>query len=201
MSKRDPASLTAPEVSSAPEAPPSPEVPSAPEAPFAPGASPAAGEGARGAAGHLGYLLRQAAHVFRQRVDQTLGEIGLTAPQFSVLTMLAAYPGHSNADLARLALLTPQTMSVIVANLTAAGLVVARPHPVHGRIRRLALTEAGRSALAAAKTRVYALEAALLGGLPDAEDAVIRRWLAAVAAGAERGPEAPPDPDRQHRPD
>jgi DNA-binding MarR family transcriptional regulator len=33
------------------------------------------------------------------------------------LTMLAAYPGHSNADLARVAVLTPQTMSLIVANL------------------------------------------------------------------------------------
>ena len=53
---------------------------------------------------------------------------GMTLPQFSVLTMLAAYPGASGAALARLellTLLTPQTMSVIVANLEKAVLLRA----------------------------------------------------------------------------
>ncbi|MBT9291131.1 MarR family winged helix-turn-helix transcriptional regulator [Hyphomicrobiaceae bacterium 22] len=193
-SDRPTLNLTAPNRPAAIRTEPDPPSPASRPSPTT-AALPGAGEGARGAAGHLGYLLRQAAHVFRQRIDQALGAIGLTAPQFSVLTMLAAYPGHSNADLARLALLTPQTMSVIVANLAAAGLIVARPHPVHGRIRRLALTEAGRSALAAAKTRVYALETALLGGLPETDEAVIRRWLAGVAAGAGSGAGETSDPD------
>ena len=144
---------------------------------------PQAGEGKRGEEGHLGYLLRQAAHAFRNRMEQALGDLGLTQPQFTVLTMLAAYPGHSGADLARLALLTPQTMSVIVANLLKAGLVERRPHRVHGRIQQIELTAEGRKALQAAKARVEALERAMLGGLPEDEEAAIRRWLVAVAAG------------------
>ena len=64
---------------------------------------PEPGEGKRGEAGYLGYLLRQAAGAYRLRIERALLDIEVTPPQFSVLTMLAAYPGHSNADLARLA--------------------------------------------------------------------------------------------------
>ncbi|MEL6061043.1 MULTISPECIES: MarR family winged helix-turn-helix transcriptional regulator [unclassified Methylobacterium] len=142
---------------------------------------PEAGEGKRGMEGHLGYLLRQAAQAHRNRVERALDDLGLTLPQFSVLTMLAAYPGHSNADLARLALLTPQTMSVIVANLLKAALIARAPHQIHGRIQKIVLTDAGQSLLDAAKRRVYALETDMLGDLADAEQAVIRQWLVRIA--------------------
>ena len=92
---------------------------------------PKPGEGKRGEKGYIGYLLRQAAGAYRHRVELALADLDVTPPQFSVLTMLAAYPGHSNADLARLALLTPQTVSVIVANLERAGSIVRRRHAVH----------------------------------------------------------------------
>ncbi|MCJ2056522.1 MarR family transcriptional regulator [Methylobacterium sp. J-048] len=141
---------------------------------------PAVGEGKRGEDGHLGYLLRQAAHAHRQRVEQRLGDLGLTLPQFSVLTMLAAYPGHSSADLARLALVTPQTMSVIVANLLKAGLIVRTPHRVHGRIQSIALTDAGEATLGDAKQRVYALEAEMLRDLAPEAQAAIRQWLTRI---------------------
>lgn len=69
---------------------------------------PAPGEGKRGEAGHLGYLLRQAAAAQRLRMEQALADLPITAPQFALLTMLDAYPGSSNAELARLTLLTPR---------------------------------------------------------------------------------------------
>lgn len=146
---------------------------------------PASGEGKRGTDGHLGYLLRQAAHVHRQRVEAVLGDLDLTSAQFSALVMLEAYPSQSGAELARLALLTPQTMSTIIANLLKAGLVARRPHAVHGRIQQIALTERGEARLGAAKARVYGLEPALLAGLSPDEERIIRRWLAGIAAGAE----------------
>ncbi|MFG1344062.1 MarR family transcriptional regulator [Xanthobacter autotrophicus DSM 431] len=152
-----------------------------------PAGLPAPGEGKRGEGGHLGYLLRQAAHACRIRMEQALADLDLTPPQFSVLTMLDAYSGGSNADLARLALLTPQTMSVIVANLIKAGLVERRPHAVHGRIQQIELTSAGRTALAAAKARVCALEADLAQGLTGKAEAAVRGWLAGLATGLAEG--------------
>jgi DNA-binding MarR family transcriptional regulator len=142
------------------------------------------GQGKRGEDGYLGYLLRQAASAYRNRMEQALTDLDLTPPQFSVMTMLAAYPGRSNADLARLALLTPQTMSVIVANLAKAGLVQRKPHDVHGRIQQIELTDRAVALLARAKRRVYALERELREGLPEDAEHAIRGWLVAIAAGS-----------------
>ncbi|WP_312015674.1 MarR family transcriptional regulator [Bradyrhizobium liaoningense] len=112
-----------------------------------------------------------------------MAEVEVTPPQFSVMTMLAAYPGHSNADLARLALLTPQTVTVIVANLERTGAVSRHAHAVHGRIQHLELTESGHALLRKCRALVHDLEDSLTRGLAENETQTIRRWLARVATG------------------
>ncbi len=144
-------------------------------------AIPAVGEGKRGEAGYLGYLLRQAANAHRLRMDRALGEAGLTLPQFLVLTMVRAYPGASDADLARLTQLTPQTLSVIVGNLLKAGWVARQAHAAHGRIQMIRPTPAGETLLDACRRRIAPLEAALAEGFSEAELALVRRWLVAAA--------------------
>ncbi|MDX2205527.1 MAG: MarR family transcriptional regulator [Hyphomicrobiaceae bacterium] len=153
------------------------------------GAVPDPGEGKRGEAGHLGYLLRQASGAFRARVDRALSDLGVTAPQFAVMTMIRAYDGLSGADLARLTLLTPQTVSVIVANLKRAGALASAPHPVHGRVLQLTLTPQGMAVHARCRARVDRLEAELAHGLSERDEAVVRRWL--VRAASEPGPSMP----------
>lgn len=153
--------------------------------PNQPPSVPAPGEGKRGEEGYLGYLLRQAAGAHRLRVERALADLGVTQPQFVTLTMLAAYPGLSNADLARLALLTPQTLSVIVANLERAGSLVRKPHAVHGRIQHIDLSDSGRALLKKCRERVQAIEGELTKGLSTQEEHAVRRWLVDVAtAGA-----------------
>lgn len=143
---------------------------------------PEPGQGKRGEEGHLGYLLRQAGVALRVRMERALADLEVTPPQFAVLTMIAAYPGLSNADLARLSLLTPQTVSVIVANLKRAGAVTSRPHEIHGRIQHLDITESGRAVLARCKERVGRLEAQIAAPLSPEEERIVRRWLVAVAS-------------------
>lgn len=147
--------------------------------------TPAAGEGKRGETGHIGYLLQQAAAAFRLRMARALADIDVTPPQFAVLAMLGAYPGLSNAELARLALLTPQTLSVIVANLLRAGAVVREPHAIHGRIQNLELSRAGKNLLASCRKRVHAIERDIESGLSVDETRVVRRWLVRSAASEE----------------
>ncbi|MEM7222665.1 MAG: MarR family transcriptional regulator [Pseudomonadota bacterium] len=146
---------------------------------------PKVGEGKRGAEGYLGHLLRQAAHAYRKRADTALSGLEITPPQFSVMTMLTAYPGQSSADIARLALLTPQTVSVIVANLEKRGALARRPHPVHGRVQTLELTESGRTLLAAARKRMRRLDRELSADMTTEEEQAVRRWLVRVAVEAE----------------
>lgn len=147
--------------------------------------TPAPGEGKRGEAGHLGYLLRQAAAAQRLRMERALADLPVTAPQFALLTMLDAYPGSSNAELARLTLLTPQTISPMVTSLERSGLLARTPHAVHGRIQQLSLSPAGAELLAQAKARVALLEQALAAPLDETELQLVKRWLASLASGME----------------
>lgn len=146
-----------------------------------PSAIPAPGEGKRGEDGYLGYLLRQAAAAYRLRMERALAEFGVTQPQFATLTMLSAYPGISNADLARLAMLTPQTVSVIVGNLEKAGSILRRPHAIHGRIVHLEISDSGRDLLGRCRERVRKLEEELVSGLPARDERAVRSWLVGVA--------------------
>ncbi|MGJ4935016.1 MarR family winged helix-turn-helix transcriptional regulator [Bradyrhizobium sp. HKCCYLRH3083] len=143
---------------------------------------PSPGEGKRGEDGHLAYLLRQAQAAARLSLDRALIATGLTHPQFVVLTMLKAYPGLSGADLARVALLTPQTVNVIIGNLERDGAIQRAPHPVHGRMLQWSLTRRGLALLATARRQATAIERRLARGLKRSELATIRRWLAHIAA-------------------
>lgn len=152
-------------------------------------AIPAIGEGKRGVGGHIGYLLRQAHAAHRIRMERALSVEDMTLPQFSALTMIAAYPGASGADLARLSLLTPQTMSVIVKNLERAGLIRRRAHEQHGRIQNIDITEAGLERLGRCKALVKRIEDELLASLAADDERVVRQWLVDIAR-------ATPDPSR-----
>jgi DNA-binding MarR family transcriptional regulator len=147
---------------------------------------PKAGEGRRGESGYLGYLLRQAAAAHRAQLDHALSDVGITPPQFLVLTMLGAYAGASNADLARLTFLTPQTVSLIVSNLIRAEAVTRRPDAIHGRIVHLHLSAKGRTMLARCRKAVRFTERALSAGLSQPNERIVRRWLVATAAHGKR---------------
>jgi DNA-binding MarR family transcriptional regulator len=144
---------------------------------------PRPGEGKRGEEGYFGYLLRQASAAHRLQLERALADIEVTPPQFVVLTMLAAYPGASNAELARLTMLTPQTVNVIVANLERAGALARTPHEAHGRILEIELTGKGRKLLGESRERAHGVERDLARGLAPEEQKIVRRWLAQVARG------------------
>jgi DNA-binding MarR family transcriptional regulator len=143
-------------------------------------ALPLPGEGKRGPEGYLGYLVRQASVAVRAAMEKALADLDITPPQFSVLTMIAAYPGASGADLARLTFLTPQTINVIVGNLEKAGAIEKSAHAGHGRILQLTATAKGRAVLRRCRSRVAQVEGRLVGLAGQAEERVVRRWLSAV---------------------
>ena len=149
-------------------------------------AIPAVGEGKLGPAGHLGYLLRQAANAHRRRMDRALSSLGLNHPQFLVLMMISAYPGCSNAEIARLAMLTPQTVHAIITGLQQKALIVRRPDGTHGRILNIDLTDAGRELLEHASQRAHELELELGRLLSETEGIAVRRWLVEAARAADR---------------
>ena len=71
--------------------------------------------------------------------------------------------------MARLCLVTPQTMLRIIENLDEAGLVTRSPHPTHGRIRQIEFTPRGRKLVSDCHQRVLALEERMVSGLNRSE--------------------------------
>lgn len=143
---------------------------------------PPPGQGKRGEQGYLAYLLRQAQAASRLTMERALADLGVTPPQFVVLTMLRAYPGLSGADLARVALLTPQTVGVIIRNLERSGAIRKTPHPVHGRVLQWTLTRRGGTLLEKCRRHIQAVERRLKAGLSAKAQATVRRWLSKIAA-------------------
>jgi DNA-binding MarR family transcriptional regulator len=155
---------------------------SAPAPALAGSRPPPPGQGKRGETGYLAYLLRQAQAAARLTLERALADLEVTPPQFVVLTMLRAYPGLSGADLARVALLTPQTVGVIIRNLERDGAIQKTPHPVHGRVLQWTLTRRGETLLNQCRRPVRALERRLAAGLPAKAQVTVRRWLSRIAA-------------------
>ncbi len=143
-------------------------------------ATPRPGEGKRGPDGHLGYLVRQANVAVRAALEKALAGIDVTVPQFSVLTMIAAYPGVSGAELARLTFLTPQTINVITRNLVRSGAIAKSADATHGRILQLEATAKGQALLKRCRVLVQKVEDRIAAPLSKTDERAVRRWLAAV---------------------
>lgn len=142
---------------------------------------PPVGTGKRGVDGYLTYLLRQANAMMRGAMERRLAGTGLTFPQYSSLVMINAYPDLSSADLARVTLLTPQTINEVVRTLERGGLIERNAHPTHRRILCIRITADGAARMADARARTREIEERMNRDL-DGEDAErIRRWLARVA--------------------
>ena len=92
-----------------------------------------------------------------------------------------SHPGLSGADLARVALLTPQTVGVIVRNLERDGAIAKSPHPVHGRVLQWTLTRRGARLLENCRRHALALERRLAAGLNAKSQVTVRRWLSKIA--------------------
>jgi DNA-binding MarR family transcriptional regulator len=110
----------------------------------------------------VGYLIKRAQTVLHDAMVDALGSHDLTVTQFAVLTALDEEPGLSNADLARRAFVTPQSMHAVLLELERLQFVVRGPHPQHRRVLQAALTQAGRRTLTSAANAVNALEEQML---------------------------------------
>ncbi|MGY0231192.1 MarR family winged helix-turn-helix transcriptional regulator [Longispora urticae] len=124
--------------------------------------------------------------MFVRRLEQTLTaakadafrESGLTVPQHLALLVLAASPNNfSAAQLARVCLVTPQTMSTITANLLAKGLIEKHRTDVHAQVLVLKATPAGLELLERVEPGNLAVEARLISGFTPEEQEKFREFL------------------------
>ena len=92
-----------------------------------------------------GVLLKRLHQGLTVTVEARLHQAGLdlTRPQAVALMVLIEHPGASNAELARLNGVSPQTMHQTLLRLEREGLVRRAPHPRLKRVQALEATAAG----------------------------------------------------------
>lgn len=128
------------------------------------------------------YLLGRVDHGVRRQIAKRVAGWDLSVAEFTTLSVLRARPGLSNAQLARRALSSPQSINGVVAELERRELIVRRADPGHRRILRARLTGRGMRVTCAAEAAVNALQEELLAGIAGCErDVVLRALLRCMA--------------------
>lgn len=123
-----------------------------------------------------GFLIKQAQAALHAAMARALAAHDATVSQYAVLSALDQEPGLSNAQLARRAFITPQSMSENLRELEQRAWVARHRHPGHGRILQTELTEQGQEILRRCEAEVTAIEERMLAGLDPGR----RRELAAA---------------------
>jgi DNA-binding MarR family transcriptional regulator len=124
-----------------------------------------------------GYLIKRAQAALHVSMEEIVSPHGLGISQFVVLSFLAETPGLANADLARRAFVTPQSMNEVLKQLESTGLVERRQNPANARILNAYLTRTGSRKWSVVSSQVQKLEARLLNGLTSDERRNLNRAL------------------------
>jgi DNA-binding MarR family transcriptional regulator len=134
----------------------------------------------------LGYELRLAELAWRRSLEGSLRELGLTIPQYSTLRALERAPGASSAELARNALVTPQTMNALVLQLEEAELITRTASATNLRVLNAELTPNGKALMTKAQRLVRRLESVAVTDLSESEHRQLLDLLTRCTAALER---------------
>ncbi|MFI2433396.1 MarR family winged helix-turn-helix transcriptional regulator [Streptomyces sp. NPDC018693] len=111
------------------------------------------------------YMVKQVELVVRSHLDELVRPSGITALQYTALTVLERHDGLSAAQLARDSFVTAQSIADLVRSLESRGLVRRERNPRNRRELLILLTEAGRELLARYAGPVRELEERMVGEL------------------------------------
>jgi DNA-binding MarR family transcriptional regulator len=132
----------------------------------------------------ISYAVARLERAVRTAISERVAPYGLTTLQYTTLSVLHRHGAPlSNAQLARRAYMTPQSMSEVIDALQEKGLIKRNRHPNHGRLLPARLTPKGRRVLGACEKAVDELEDTMLADLSAAErEAFLHALKSAVRA-------------------
>jgi DNA-binding MarR family transcriptional regulator len=125
----------------------------------------------------LGHMVKSLEQELSGAKDGVLRPMGVTVPQYTALLVISDEPGISGAELARRCLVTPQTMTTVLGNLTLKGYIERRSVPGQGRAMETTITASGKRMLARADKAVLEVEAQLAGALAARDQATFAKLL------------------------
>ncbi|TQL66661.1 DNA-binding MarR family transcriptional regulator [Nocardioides albertanoniae] len=123
------------------------------------------------------YVVKQLELATRARLDAVLKESGVTALQYTALSVLEHRPTMSAADLARASFVRAQSAADLIGALERRGLIERRIDPDSRRRMLISLTAEGRAFLDTYDPRVEELEEQMLADLGPEDRATFRAFL------------------------
>lgn len=115
----------------------------------------------------VAYLMGRVDHAFKRLMREQLKDLDLTVSQYTALSFLADEKSMSNARLAELAMISPQSAHEMVLLMEAKGWITRQPDNVDHRVIQIALSAQGRDLLSQGDMRVRAIEKDMLEGMHD----------------------------------
>jgi MarR family transcriptional regulator, organic hydroperoxide resistance regulator len=125
----------------------------------------------------LNYQLIQLMKEHRQRAEEALSQLGLHVSQELFLFVLWREEGLSQSELAARLRVELPTVTKAVHRMERAGLLIRQADEQDSRVSRVYLTEKGRALYAPALQIWQDVEARMLHGMTEIEQALLRRLL------------------------
>jgi DNA-binding MarR family transcriptional regulator len=123
------------------------------------------------------YLVKRVELAVRARLDEIVRPAGLTAVQYTALTVLERHDDMSSAQLARHSFVTAQSMADMITTLQGRRLIERHRDRADRRRLVVSLTAEGRVLLDRFRDEVAALEGEMIAGLSGQEIAGLRAVL------------------------
>ncbi|MER5451761.1 MarR family transcriptional regulator [Streptomyces sp. NPDC002764] len=123
------------------------------------------------------YMVKQVELVVRSHLDELVKPAGITALQYTALTVLERHDGLSAAQLARDSFVTAQSIADLVRSLENRGLVRRERNPRNRRELLILLTDAGRRLLEQHAEPVRELEERMVRDLTAHQTEQLRQSL------------------------
>jgi DNA-binding MarR family transcriptional regulator len=137
---------------------------------------------------NLGQIMSDISRLMRRAFDERARGIGVTRPQWQVLTMLARHEGINQGGLADLLDVEPITLCRMVDRLQDAGMVERRADPADRRAWRLFLTERANGLLNELRPLALNLFDEAMTGLSVPERDALHEMLERVRVNLARRP-------------
>ncbi len=128
----------------------------------------------------IGFLMNDAARLFRKALDARAIETGVTSLQWRLLAWVSRHPGASQGFLADRLEVEPITVSRMVDRLVEAGHVERKADPDDRRAWKIYLADCATPIVNDLRTMADALVEQALEGLSTAERAELERLVAHV---------------------
>lgn len=135
---------------------------------------------------NIGTMLAQVSRLMRRSFDERARSLGVTRPQWQVLSILKRREGINQGGLAEILEVEPITAGRMIDRLQEADLVERRSDPSDRRAWRLFLTPRGDELLDFLRPHARETIETALDGISEAERAELKAQLARIRANLSR---------------